>query len=231
MKAKQWRRFATVMLLLAFAATVGAGHPSPTLPQCLPGTGLASVGRENIALALPLCLPGTPLKRYSAGQASAGREVFLPVVQVCGGGPRVVDQYGEVRDCAWLWERFGSVAVQGGDGAARVVELRESEGPAAVVVHVVRDGLPLEGVNVVLNWPDAPPLPEGLRQCSDYGVYGPTNSMGDVGFGLGGGSYYFPPAGGPHWIWVAVEGTDCLTGIGMLGGTNHVLLNSTWEVR
>jgi uncharacterized repeat protein (TIGR02543 family) len=45
-----------------------------------------------------------------------------------------------------------------------------------------------------------------------------TNDMGDVGYGMGGGAYYFPPEKGPHWIDAGGVRVD---GLGMLGGTNH----------
>ena len=51
-----------------------------------------------------------------------------------------------------------------------------------------------------------------------------TDSNGYTGFGLGTGSYIKDVAeGGPHTIWVLSPSlsSDGLTGVGMLGGTNH----------
>lgn len=84
---------------------------------------------------------------------------------------------------------------------------------------------------VVLWWEDAPPLPAGLQGCGlDRGVYGPTNEGGDLGFGLGRGSYYLPPGGGPHTLFIGGLPSACLEGMGMLALTNHWHLDSGWTV-
>ena len=104
-------------------------------------------------------------------------------------------------------------------GLYDVVTLQAKTGPSAFVVKVLdKNGVPVEGIQVVFSWPDAPLLPEcgGLGR----GVVGPTNVNGDVGFGMGFGSYYWPPARGPHQAWICNDAT-VVDGIGMVGLTNH----------
>lgn len=52
----------------------------------------------------------------------------------------------------------------------------------------------------------------------DGSVTGYTDERGVVGFGMGPGAYYTPPAGGPHWVTV---GGGHLYGIGMIALSNH----------
>jgi hypothetical protein len=136
------------------------------------------------------------------------------------------------RDWAWLEEEFGAVTLDRGDGAASVRVLRAIEGPSTLVIRVEDpEGTPRQNVPVFFHWPDAPELDPGLYACGlTRGIVEQTNDRGEVGFGMGRGAYYFPPAGGPHSVWVAVEGTDCLGGMGMLGGTNHQHLDSVWVI-
>jgi hypothetical protein len=79
---------------------------------------------------------------------------------------------------------------------------------------------------VVRHWPDAPQLPDWPKPISMWrkrGVFGGTNMNGDIGYGMGHGDYYFPPDGGASSVWVADESGPCdlVSGLGMLGGTNH----------
>jgi hypothetical protein len=84
---------------------------------------------------------------------------------------------------------------------------------------------------VVRFWEGADELPLWAQACGKTrGDLGYTEPSGKIGFGMGGGSYYFPPDGGPHVLWVATGGTDCLGGMGMLGGTNHYHLDSNWKL-
>ncbi len=161
---------------------------------------------------------------------------FLPLVM----GPQgveepaltIYDLDGMEQDWDWLIATFGAVTLDRGIGTANVAVLRAVEGPTALVIHVENaEGTSLENVPVVFHWPDAPELPPEQQSCGlDRGIVGYTDSSGDVGFGMGPGAYYFPPGAGPHVVWVAVEGTDCLRGLGMLGGTNHIHLDSAWRV-
>ena len=84
---------------------------------------------------------------------------------------------------------------------------------------------------MVFHWPDAPDLQPWQQACGlDRGDILYTDSDGYAEFIMGTGAYYFPPDGGPHTVWLAVEGTDCLGGLGMLGGTNHKHLDSVWTL-
>jgi hypothetical protein len=150
---------------------------------------------------------------------------------------RVFDYDGNERDWDWLVEEFGAVWIEAGSGSACVTELRAIKGQSALTVWVKdTEEQPVGGVPVVFYWPDAPPLlpdhPE-LVGCFDLGVFGftkqyPDPAAGSVGFGMGEGAWYCPPDGGPHTVWVGVEGSDCVHGLGMLCGTNHYHVNPTF---
>ena len=139
----------------------------------------------------------------------------------------IYDCSGAITDTLWLTSTFGAVTWDG----LSLNALRCSIGPAVLVAHVQdAEGVPVEGATVVLWYSSAPMLPLELRQCGlDRGVYGPTNQGGDIGFGLGAGSYYFPPAGGPHRMWV-VGADGCLAGLGMIAATEHQHLDSAWTL-
>ena len=146
---------------------------------------------------------------------------FLPAIWQGDAYPVIYDCGGAVTDEAWLAERFGAVTwTQGISGTLTAIRPCCGNCPASITVHIDRDGSPAEGVAVMLHWPDAPMLPLELRDCGlDRGVWGYTNSNGDIGFGLGPGAYYTPPGGGPHTVW-AVDG-PCIAGLGMIAATNH----------
>jgi hypothetical protein len=162
--------------------------------------------------------------------------LFLPFVA----GPEgieeptltIYDLDGAERDWAWLEAMFGAVTLERGTGMASVSVLRAVEGPSVLVVRIENaDGDPIQSVPVVFYWPDARLLPPEQRACGlDRGLVIASKSNGNAEFGMGPGAYYFPPAGGPHAVWVATEGTDCLGGMGMLGGTNHIHLDSVWRM-
>ena len=149
---------------------------------------------------------------------------------------RVFDAEGKARDWAWVQARYGLVNVRKapeGD-AFRLVELRESIGPAVYVVKVVDEyGLPVEGEIVARHWPyrevnaELEELPEGCREWFEHGVYGETNVEGNIGFGSGGGDYYHPENGvmGASSFWVLECPSDCVEGMGVLGGTEHAHLD------
>ncbi len=147
--------------------------------------------------------------------------------------PKIFDRQGREQDWDWLAANFGDISLQraeiskGERLAFRITKLQESEGPAVQIVHVtVEGGEPLEGICVARHWPDAPELPVWPPPASfwrDRGVHGKTNVEGNIGFGMGRGDYYFPPSGGASAVWVADAAgpSDFLSGLGMLGGTNH----------
>jgi hypothetical protein len=156
--------------------------------------------------------------------------------------PRVFDGQGQERDWEWLIGSFGAVNLERAETDAdpphayRVASLHDTDGPAAMVVHVVdQDDNPLEGIHVVRYWSGAPKLPEWPSPVSlwqDEGVHGPTNENGDIGFGIGAGEYYSVPNGGPCAVWVADEAgpSDLISGLGMLDKSKHRHLNVTFRL-
>jgi hypothetical protein len=163
-------------------------------------------------------------------------QAWLPIVlrQEVPAEPElaIYDKYGTEQDWDWLVANFGAVTLERGCGEASVQVLRETEGPTALVVRVENaDGDPVENVPVVFYWPAAPLLLPEQQACGlTRGEVILTKSNGNAEFSMGPGVYYFPPDGGPHVAWVAVEGSDCLSGLGMLGGTNHIHLDSVWRM-
>lgn len=193
---------------------------------------------DNVVVCL---VPSPAQARVNALERAKSAPVpraFLPLVAGPHASPQpeltVYDFDGStVRDWDWLESTFGAVVLGRGAGAASVKVLRAIEGPSALTIRVENpDGAPLQNLSVVFHWSDAPELmPEEVACGLTRGIVGRTNDKGEVGFGMGTGAYYFPPDGGPHTVWIVVEGTDCLRGMGMLGGTNHNHLDSVWTVR
>ena len=157
-------------------------------------------------------------------------QTYLPLAITQGiAGVQILDCDGNPATETWLQNTFGPVTWTRGTGPHLATIRCDDSGISALVVHVEDpDGSPVADQLVVRRWPDAPRLPEELAGWFDNGVYGPTNANGDIGFGMGHGDYYFPPAEGPSCIWLH-PGGDLLCGLGMLGGTNHVHLNATWR--
>lgn len=149
----------------------------------------------------------------------------------------IFDADGQERDAAWLESRYGAVNVRTStaESGFRAVELRESIGPAVYVVKVLDEfGDPMDQEIVARHWPyreenyELETLPE--NEWFTRGVYGPTNANGDIGFGTGGGDYYHPENGqqGATSLWVLEYPSDCVEGIGTLGGTEHAHLDVTF---
>jgi hypothetical protein len=152
---------------------------------------------------------------------------------------KIYDKAGNEQDWDWVEQKFGPVGIvcDEPDRPYGVSELREVEGPADLSVYV-RDenGNLQEGVEVAFWWPDAP-FDEGAmgvhcsyRRC----VTGKTNHEGRTGLSMGSGSYYFPwahperPTPGPHAVWLYGERqSPVVTGLGMLGETEHIHLDVT----
>ena len=157
--------------------------------------------------------------------------------------PKVYDQEGNPRDWHWLIANFGAIRVErtevpeGVSHVYRIVKLQDAEGPAVKIVHVEDEaGKPQAGVRVVRYWPDAPKLPEWpppVSRWQEQGVYGDTNVNGDIGFGMGRGDYYFPPNGGASAVWVASSTgpSDYISGMGMLGATNHRHIDAVFQLQ
>ncbi len=151
---------------------------------------------------------------------------------------KVFDWQGDQRDLAYLHGKYGNFIIKPaaeGDGTVyKISTLREKVNTAATLVAKVVDseGSSLEGIQVAWYWPDAPEDPNAgpkggvLPQMRpNRCVSGWTNAVGDAGFGMGPGAYYFPQQGqiGPHAAWIhgATTRADVILGLGMLGGTNH----------
>jgi hypothetical protein len=130
----------------------------------------------------------------------------------------------------------GEDFANGGSGPAVVDGILA---PAVIIAKFLDvDGQPVANLPVCWYWPDAPKQPgcvpaNGLEQGILPGRYdgpGMTNGNGDIGFAMGGGAYYRPPAIGPHAIWPCVgENADSARGFGMLGGTNHFSVWPTFQ--
>lgn len=145
--------------------------------------------------------------------------------------PDVYSKSGMERSWEWLTEIFGDVHhLEAPDNSDRfrLVRVDETEGPATIQVRVLGpSGEPWPNQPVAVWWPDRT-LPD-LRQAGlvrlwrERGVNQRTDNSGTTGFGLGNGSYYFPPNVGPHVVWVLSPSSDSdgVEGIGMLSGTNH----------
>lgn len=152
------------------------------------------------------------------GNPKESSTVYLPVVSGGVSQLKIYDKYGAEQDWNWLVENFGPIIVEAGS----VVELREVEGPATLVADVGAAGVP-----VVFFWPDAPFLPPELQNCGKVrGLVVYSKSNGRAEFAMGGGSYYWPPDIGPHWVWM--QDSKCAGGFGMIGETDHRHLDSIW---
>jgi hypothetical protein len=157
--------------------------------------------------------------------------------------PKVYDQQGKEQDWDWLVATFGPVNLEraevpeGTKHIYRIVKLHDVEGPAVKIVRLIdQAGKPLANVRVVRYWPDAPALPEWAPPASrwrDRGVYGRTNSNGEIGFGMGHGDFFFPPKSGASAVWVGEEAgpSDFVSGLGMLGATHHRHLDVTFQLQ
>ncbi|RPJ03159.1 MAG: hypothetical protein EHM39_00020 [Chloroflexi bacterium] len=111
---------------------------------------------------------------------------------------------------------------------------------AALVVRVADEhGASINGQRVAFYWRDAPADPDagpagGLLPGMVAGrcVSGPTEN-GNVGFGLGRDSYYWPGSGqiGPHACWIHGAGTrsDVILGLGMVALTDHAHFDVEYE--
>lgn len=145
--------------------------------------------------------------------------------------PEIYDKNGVRRDEAWLRQKYGNVQfLDAGAGPKfRLARVDETEGPAVLKVRLLnQQGLPHSSQPVANHWPDnsLPYLGDsGLQSLwRDRAIYQNTDGAGFTGFGLGTGSYIANlQEGGPHTVWVLSPNlaSDGISGLGMLGGTNH----------
>ena len=149
--------------------------------------------------------------------------------------PVVLDLNGTVRDWAWLRAKYGNVSYLEAAGYPKfqLSKVEEMEGPQTLMVSLLdENGAPHSGQPVALSWPsltgpsqDLPVIPTGSKSCYTSRAVIQRTENGCTGFGLGGGSYISNPAvGGPYSVFVLSPSTysDCLTGTGWLGGSNHM---------
>lgn len=226
-----------LLALLALAAcTATAVQPVSPLPLPTPtATQPAEVGTPQV-ISLPLvnrCHCSCPTPEPCPTDAPTPTPTLPSPEQPV----TVLNCQGIPTSTAWLSETFGAVTwTQGATETARldaIVPCCDHGCPAVVVVHVQNaQGAPVAGATVVFHWDGAPILPVEMRACGEErGVYGSTNGNGDIGFGLGSGSYYWPPDGGPHVLWIAGAGPSaCLRGIGMIAATDHYHPDSRWTL-
>lgn len=142
--------------------------------------------------------------------------------------PHVYDADGHERHWAWLVAKYPGTRYLPAEALQkfRLTTVRETVGPAAIVVQV-RDmeGRPWRGY-VGLYWPNPehPLSTEGaVSRWQPYvGAAQRTDEEGLAGFGIGGGSV-IREGKGPHWAWVLspTVASDALADFGWLGGTDH----------
>ncbi|HUW11687.1 MAG TPA: hypothetical protein VM537_18285 [Anaerolineae bacterium] len=145
--------------------------------------------------------------------------------------PVIYDADGTQRDMTWLRQIYGNVQFLEAEAGPKFALTRvdETRGTALIKVRVLEgSGQAVQGQPVANRWPD-PSLPD-LRGSGSQTLWHDrahvqnTDSNGLTGFGLGSGSYIGDlNVGGPHTLWVLSPAyySDGLSGVGMLGGTNH----------
>lgn len=229
-----WNRFAMNpfwgllgLAVLLFAALLSLGSDVDA------SSSLSAVSADGVAVG-KLGVQGPPLPAPDPVLTTLDHRIFLPTL--ANRFPRleldIYDWTGNLQTWDWLIWRFGAVWLHRGSGAASVGVLREeASGQTVLIARVDRNGQPVQDVPVMFYWPDAPWLEPELQACGlERALVVHTNGDGEAHFGMGLGSAYWPPGGGPHIVWVGGPGSDCLGGLGWLGGTNHIHLNSVWEL-
>jgi len=176
-----------------------------------------------------------------AGCGGAEEPRSLSAMAADVGLPTVYDYDGNVTSLSWLYEEFGPIQYirvdpwPNRDVVYRLVALTAQCEYATLKVDVVdENGYPLKGVTIVRYWPGAPVLPDFsdvTQQWTSLGVHGETDTSGAIGFGMGGGDYYYTPDAGVSSVYAAeFDGpSDYLTGLGMLGSTEHCHIDSKFQ--
>jgi len=145
--------------------------------------------------------------------------------------PIVYDMNGSERNMEWLRSKYGNLVYldAGETDKYELVRIDETEGIALIKVRVLgAAGGTQSGAYVANHWADdaLPALDGGGHQTlwQARALVQATDNRGLSGFGLGTGSYIRDLlVGGPHTLWVLDQDlpSDGLSGVGMLGGTNH----------
>lgn len=155
----------------------------------------------------------------------------------------IYDRHGHEQDWDWLIAAFGDIKLERAEAATgvsqvfRIVRLQVVEGAAIETVQVLdQQGNPLQGVRVVRAWSDAPSLPGWLPPASRWrecGVYGVTNSSGEIGFAMGHGDTYALPGTGTSSVWVAEDAgpSDLIEGLGVLEGERPRHLDVVFQLQ
>jgi hypothetical protein len=230
-----------LILIISSLALIGCNTPivvpsaetetSPVpAPTPAPQVSVASAAKvSSVGAMAPAALAGYSSSKVAAAEAS--------------GAPAVYDYDGNLHSMDWLRAEFGNVTYTRTEvpaGAAyifRVVALRAKCGPAALVIKVIdEDGANMEGIAIVRHWPGAPKLPDfsdsTAKQWTTHGISGKTNYEGDVGFGMGGGDYYWPDReDGVSSVYVAdfAGYGDLVSGLGMIAATEHCHVDTTFQ--
>ncbi len=228
-----WNRFAVNpiwgllgLAIVLFVALLSVGSDVDA------SSSLSAVSADGVAVEKS-GVQGSLLPAPDQELTTLDHRIFLPAQ--ANQFPRleldIYDWAGSLQTWEWLVERFGAVWLQRGSGAASVRVLRERGGDMALIASVERDEQPVQDVPVMFYWPDAPWLEPELQACGlERALVVHTNGDGEAHFIMGPDNYYWPPGGGPHIVWVGGPGSDCLGGLGWLGGTNHIHLNSVWDL-
>lgn len=146
----------------------------------------------------------------------------------------VFDKDGKPQTWAWLEQKYRVRLRDAGAGAKfRLVRVDETDGPAVFIVDV-RDaqGRPKTNQPVAFHWKevgqeekavDLRKDPDLKSRWFDHALVQQSSVNGDTGFGFGSGSITRAD-GGPHTLWVLSPTlpSDALSGVGWLGGTNHM---------
>lgn len=140
---------------------------------------------------------------------------------------KVFDENGQERTLQWLAASYDGCGVLPADttGATEVWRLAAiyvTEGPAVLKIETRRGDGPAANQPVALTWPNlSNPSPDlatisTTNNWSPRAVVSRTGPDGLYGAGLGStfGPFYHA------WV-VSTAPSDCLTGAGMKGGTNH----------
>lgn len=152
---------------------------------------------------------------------------------------KVFDIDGTERSLQWLASAYDGAGMLPArvtpetSEAWRLIAIYCTTGPAVAKGETRRGGMQASDQPVAFTWPalaqpdgDLPPI-GGVNAWAARGIMQRTDGGGVTGFGLG--STY-----GPFYhMWVASSApSDCLTKIGMKGGTNHDgPLYGVWELQ